>query len=337
MAGLPPPPINDKPGSFTWLEWYRQLRAYVSTSGSVPWYIINFAGSNITDIANRSHENLQGLQGGTAGEHYHLTAAQLAGIGVGNHNSLLSLQGGTTGQYYHITQAQHDIMDKMTWNTDDGTINLAMNTSGVVSQQIGLETYYRVKNQSGATLANGKVVRAAGTLGASGRIKAVYAIGDGTIPGVYVMGIVTEDIANGDDGYVTNFGSVRGINTTGSPYGETWADGDILYVSATTAGALTNVAPTAPNLKMPVAIVINAATNGTLFVRPTFDMKVNDIQDVNVTTPSNKQVLKYDTATTTWKNTDLATPTTTTGLTLKTTQYLSVDIGGTTYKIALVN
>ena len=44
---LPPPPVNDQMGSFAWLEWYRQLRNYVATSGSVPWYIINFAGSNI--------------------------------------------------------------------------------------------------------------------------------------------------------------------------------------------------------------------------------------------------------------------------------------------------
>jgi hypothetical protein len=80
MATLPPPPINDKPGSFTWLEWYRQLRNYVSTTGSVPWYIINFAGSNITDIAARSHQNLQSLQGGSAGERYHLTASDYSGI-----------------------------------------------------------------------------------------------------------------------------------------------------------------------------------------------------------------------------------------------------------------
>ena len=33
-VGLPPPPVNDQPGSFTWMEWYRQLRNYVSTSGS---------------------------------------------------------------------------------------------------------------------------------------------------------------------------------------------------------------------------------------------------------------------------------------------------------------
>lgn len=79
-GSLPPPPIQDKPGSFTWLEWYRQLRAYVSTSGSVPWYIINFAGSNITDIAIRDHDSLQSLQGGTAGEHYHLTGTQATAL-----------------------------------------------------------------------------------------------------------------------------------------------------------------------------------------------------------------------------------------------------------------
>jgi len=104
---LPPPPVNDAPGSFTWLEWYRQLRNYVSTTGSVPWYIINFAGSNITDIINRDHGNLQGIQGGTAGERYHLTAAQVASIGIGQHNSLNGIQGGNATERYHITADQH--------------------------------------------------------------------------------------------------------------------------------------------------------------------------------------------------------------------------------------
>lgn len=77
---LPPPPINDKPGSFTWLEWYRQLRNYVSTSGSVPWYIINFSGSSIEDIAVRDHNKLQSVQGGGSNEKYHLSADQYNGI-----------------------------------------------------------------------------------------------------------------------------------------------------------------------------------------------------------------------------------------------------------------
>ena len=102
-TGLPPPPINDQPGSFTWLEWYRQLRNYISTNGSVPWYVINFAGSNITDIATRDHDHLQNIDGGTAGEHYHLTAAQHAALTAGPHNTLSGLQGGTSGEYYHLT------------------------------------------------------------------------------------------------------------------------------------------------------------------------------------------------------------------------------------------
>lgn len=105
-TGLPPPPINDQPGSFTWLEWYRQLRNYISTNGSVPWYVINFAGSNITDIANRDHDQLQNIDGGTAGEHYHLTAAQHAALTAGPHNSLSGLQGGTSGEYYHLTSSE---------------------------------------------------------------------------------------------------------------------------------------------------------------------------------------------------------------------------------------
>lgn len=78
---LPPPPTNDQTGSYAWLEWFRQLRAYITVSGSVPWSIINFAGSSIADIATRSHQLLQALQGGTTGEYYHLTNAEYTALG----------------------------------------------------------------------------------------------------------------------------------------------------------------------------------------------------------------------------------------------------------------
>lgn len=69
---LPPPPVADQQGSFAWLEWYRQLRNYISQSGSVPWSVVDKAGSNITDIVTRNHNNLQSIQGGTSGSYYHL-------------------------------------------------------------------------------------------------------------------------------------------------------------------------------------------------------------------------------------------------------------------------
>ena len=125
MAGvLPPPPINDQPGSYAWMEWYRQLRAYVSTSGSVPWTIIDFAGSNITSIATRLHDSLQGLQGGTAGEHYHLTQAQHAVVVSGDHNTLIGLQGGTSTQRYHLNADQYSAISN--------SLDVELQTSGVV-------------------------------------------------------------------------------------------------------------------------------------------------------------------------------------------------------------
>lgn len=107
MATLPPPPIRAPDGSYQWLDWYNQLQQYVSQGGSVPWSVIDFAGSNLADIQTRPHDALTGLQGGGVGEHYHLTAAQWAALTAGPHNSLSGLQGGTAGQYFHLTSAEY--------------------------------------------------------------------------------------------------------------------------------------------------------------------------------------------------------------------------------------
>ena len=79
---LSPAPINEPPGSFAWAQWYQELVQLYSATGAIPWASIDTAGSNITDIATRTHANLQSLQGGTAGEYYHLTANQSNGTGV---------------------------------------------------------------------------------------------------------------------------------------------------------------------------------------------------------------------------------------------------------------
>lgn len=83
MATLPPPPTSDVTGSFGWLEWFRQLRTYITQVGSVPWNIINFAGSKISDIADTNHQTLDSLQGGVAGQYYHVTLAQHTDLTAG--------------------------------------------------------------------------------------------------------------------------------------------------------------------------------------------------------------------------------------------------------------
>lgn len=75
---LPPAPQGVPPGHSFWNQWYEQLRNLINgiASSVVSWPTINFTGSNISDIVNRGHNNLQSFQGGTAGEYFHLTTLQ---------------------------------------------------------------------------------------------------------------------------------------------------------------------------------------------------------------------------------------------------------------------
>lgn len=188
----------------------------------------------------------------------------------------------TDSVQFNMTPTPVGVEGEMYWDVDEETVDINM-PYGVVLQ-IGQEMFYHVKNQTGATIANGTPVMFAGSLGASGRLLIQPAIADGSIEADYIMGVATNDIVNGSDGFITQFGKVRGIDTSGAPYGEVWADGDILYVSDVTPGYLTNVPPQAPNLQIKVAAVVKAhASTGTLQVNPIYRGKMVDMDDVNGT------------------------------------------------------
>lgn len=185
------------------------------------------------------------------------------------------------------------------WNATDGTIDVGLPNG--VTMQVGQEMFFLARNQTGSTIPNGTVVMFAGALGNSGRLLMQPAIASAVIPPVYVMGVVTHDVPSGANGYVTEFGLVRSIDTRGGA--EDWQDGDILYVSNVTAGAMTNVAPVAPAPAISVAAVTNAATNGNVFVRPTFPSAISNLSDVRVTNPQNGDTLKYNASGGYWYNT----------------------------------
>ena len=76
---LPPMPVGVPPSHSFWNDWYEKLRTLINTgSVSVLWGNINFSGSNLTSIVTRAHNNLQSMQGGSAGEYNHLTNLQLS-------------------------------------------------------------------------------------------------------------------------------------------------------------------------------------------------------------------------------------------------------------------
>ena len=162
----------------------------------------------------------------------------------------------------------------VSWNAEDETIDIVL-PNGVI-QSVGQETYAYVRNKTGSTIPDGTAVRFAGAeQNGESRLLVAPMQANNEFPTLYVLGVTTEDIADDADGRVTVWGKVRNIDTTG-PGAESWNVGDIIFVSPTTAGGLTNVRPTAPNNVIPIAAVIRVdATEGEIFVRPSFEQQKN--------------------------------------------------------------
>lgn len=151
------------------------------------------------------------------------------------------------------------------WDENEQT--LAVGAINGIHAHVGQTFQYNVKNQSGATLYAGTVVMAVGTLGSSGRILIDAMDAGATGDAHLIVGILQEDVANGDDSVALSLGKIKGIDLTAlKPASETWADGDILYCDQSSLGDLTNVRPSS-GIILPVAFILNYAANGSLAVR----------------------------------------------------------------------
>lgn len=197
---------------------------------------------------------------------------------------------------------------EIAWNPDEETFDVGLNSE--VTNQLGQEIQLLCRNDESTTIANGTAVMFSGTLGNSGRIKVKRMVANGTYPGYVFLGVATQDIAAGDDGFVTTFGKIRGVKTNiDEGGGVVWDDGDILWCSPTTPGAFTKVEPQAPNLKLPVAAVINAANNGVLMVRWDTGRRLADLHDVEANgSKIDKDVLSYNETAGRWEHRSLASP-----------------------------
>ena len=184
-----------------------------------------------------------------------------------------------------------NVEGRLTWNDEDGTLNLGMKGGNVILQ-VGQEQLVRVVNKTGGDLLESQYkavrVRTQAEGGAQGqRLAVVNANSNTEIDSSTPVGIVTEDLANNQEGFVTTFGVGRGINTTGTLQGETWLDGDTLYLSPTTPGGLTKVKPISPDHLVIMGYVIYAHQNqGKIFVKVNNGYEMEELHDVYINTGS---------------------------------------------------
>jgi hypothetical protein len=180
----------------------------------------------------------------------------------------------------------------------NNTLGLGM-AGGNVTQHIGEDQFFYCKATS--AIAKGEVVMFTGAVGASGVPTGAPATG--VTDGTYIMGIAAEALALNDFGLVQTFGTLRNVNTSA------YADGDILWYDPAVTGGLTNVKPSAPNVKVQMAAVVKggSAGGGTILLRinPGSTLGGTD-SNAQISTPSNGQILTYDGTATYWKNTALS-------------------------------
>jgi len=222
-----------------------------------------------------------------------------ADLDMGTHNVTadhISLNVSPSGAGFNVGSTQ--------WNNTIGSSETLLK-GGNVTIKNGVDLVARIVNKvvpnTTLTKANYQAVRVSGAQG--GRLAVNLAQANNDNNSADTIGIVTETIATNQEGFILTVGQLENINTTGSLQGETWVDGDVLYLSPTTAGTLTNIKPTAPGHIVVIGYVEYAhANNGKIYVKIMNGWELDELHNVAITSVAGGNQLEYDSSTSLWKN-----------------------------------
>jgi nitrogen fixation protein len=196
------------------------------------------------------------------------------------------------------------------WNDSLGSTETTLKGGSVILKN-GVDLVARVVNKvtpnTTLTKANYPAVRISGAQGQ--RLAVAYAQANNDNNSADTIGLVCETIATNQEGFIITVGQLEGINTTGSLQGETWSDGDVLYLSPTTAGRLTNIKPTGATGHIVVIGYVEYAhaINGKIYVKIMNGWELDELHNVAISSPTDNQVLAYTSSTQLWENKSVAT------------------------------
>jgi nitrogen fixation protein len=193
------------------------------------------------------------------------------------------------------------------WNDTLGSTETTLKGGSVVLKN-GVDLVARVVNKvspnTTLTKAAYQVVKVSGAQGQ--RLAVDFAQGNNDLNSADTIGVVTETIATNQEGFILTVGQIEEINTTGSLQGETWNDGDVLYLSPTTAGRMTNIKPTGLTGHIVVLGYVEYAhaVHGKIYVKIMNGWELDELHNVyiNPATLANNDVLTYESSSQLWKN-----------------------------------
>lgn len=199
----------------------------------------------------------------------------------------------------------------LAWNDYSGTVELGLK-GGNTRIELGQEVVARVYNNSGVVLSRGQVVYIDGAQ--INRVSVKLARANLELTSAGTLGLVSESIAVGAEGFITLMGQLNNLDTSG------FTSGGAVYLSPTVEGGLTQTKPVAPNHMVIVGWVERVdATTGSIYIKVDNGYELDELHDVRIVSKTGGQIISYDQTNGYWKNTNLAAGT---GVTVNS------DIGG---------
>ena len=193
----------------------------------------------------------------------------------------------TTGQWENQTPGSGSGVGDMSKSTYD------VDNDGVVDAAETIQII--VRNSTGATLTKGQVVYLSGATG--NRPNAVLAQANSEATSSKTIGIVVANIANNSDGYVAINGSLHDLNTSA------FTAGNAVWLSPTVAGGMTATLPSEPNHSVFIGYIARShPTQGRLIILIQNGYELNELHNVVAPSPSDGDILRYDSANAYWEN-----------------------------------
>jgi hypothetical protein len=214
-------------------------------------------------------------------------------------NSDITSMSGITGGISLVDNLDFDTtsvvvgaVGRFVWNDGDGTLDLGLK-GGNVTLQVGQEEVQRSFNAAGVAIVEGNVVYVSGAQG--NRIAVSIAQANTAATSTGTIGMATENLAIGAEGFITTQGLVRKLNTILDSEGNALTEGDLLYLSATVLGGYTKIEPDTPDFHVFLGYVVRvSATVGSIFIRPNVYPSLDEINGIKIVSTASGNTLIYD-------------------------------------------
>jgi hypothetical protein len=214
-----------------------------------------------------------------------------------NSNAAVVFTAGTKDAF--LSPTAETVLSDVT--STDGTVTLTK-VGPIVDLSVAIaaateNVIVQVRNNTGAILTKGTVVYINNAIGQIPTVAKAIATSDAT--SAQTLGMISADLANNSNGYVTIIGLIQDINTGA------YQDGDQLYLSSTVAGQFTATKQYAPAHLVYVGVVEYAhAVHGKIFVKVQNGYELDELHNVAAQSPSNGQTIVYNSTNQLWeKNT----------------------------------